>query len=70
MLTAAQSLASKLLTNEMVAFMTEQIDEAVAAEREACAKIADKAGFCLDPQFEHEFKTTRIGSAIRARGKQ
>ena len=69
-MTAAEELTAKLLSDEMVAFIEEKVAEAVAAEREACAKIADKAGFCLDPQFEHEFKTTRISIAIRARSKQ
>jgi hypothetical protein len=54
------------------AFVQERIAEAVAAEREACAKIAElDAELAASQNFHTDGKVGRIiAAAIRARGKE
>ena len=52
---------------DVIAFIGEQIDAMVAAEREACARAAEAASDAA-PLGTRQSTTVRIVAAIRARG--
>lgn len=63
-----RSVVDRLIAEHFDAFAAESVREAVEAEREACAKIADEYERLALADWRSTYRAVHVSQAIRARG--